>query len=610
MAAAAELSQLQDKIKRDKASYRDDFLLQYNHFLSELELFRLEPNTKSKEFSTHARFISQVAPFYAEEVRDFPRLLASLLEDSGQQLQPEIRLQLVKCLILLRNRNTISLPVLFPLFFKLFPIQDKHLRELMHGHLSSDIRRCNTPRKNVVINKVLQNYFQKIVIDTSSVVRLRKAIKILIELYRKNIWNDSRTINMISEGLFSKDTKTMVATLQFFLSDRPLDEDQTLDNEQKQEKKDDNREKSKIFKTLTSGHAKMTKKRKRKIHKFALDLKKEKNRSQRTLQPNFPAIQMINDPQGLAERIFGFMKKSNERFEIRVLMLNLISRLIAVHELQLDPFYPWVQRYLQPHQEQITHFLVIISQACHPLVNPDVIIPIVKTIANHFVSDHCSSEAMTIGLNSIREICLRCPYSMDATLLQDLVQYKTSKDKGVAMAARSLISLFRDIDPNMLHKKDRGRGTRSDSAVPVFGQMRYSSGVDGIELLEEEEGEEEESKKSSVKLSATDTTVGDDEEDDDEEDDEDEEMAGAGEDESDTAFLDEDENSAEGEDDENEDGDEDEDVSGQEEEEKEELTEEEREKNQEKIIKIKQNADLEPIVPSKPRLDSIRVCLC
>jgi len=52
------------------------------------------------------------------------------------------------------------------------------------------------------------------------------------------------------------------------------------------------------------------------------------------------------------------------------------------------------------------------------------------TIANNFVTERNSSEVMTVGLNSIREISSRCPLSMTPTLLQDLTQYKNHKDKG------------------------------------------------------------------------------------------------------------------------------------------------------------------------------------
>ena len=59
------------------------------------------------------------------------------------------------------------------------------------------------------------------------------------------------------------------------------------------------------------------------------------------------------------------------------------------------------------------------------------------------------------SLNAVREICVRCPLSMTPELLQDLTNYKSHNDKSVMMAARSLIQLFRDLNPQMLRRKDR-----------------------------------------------------------------------------------------------------------------------------------------------------------
>lgn len=67
-------------------------------------------------------------------------------------------------------------------------------------------------------------------------------------------------------------------------------------------------------------------------------------------------------------------------------------------------------------------------------------------------------EVMTVGLKAVRELCLRCPLVMNEDLLQDLAEYRKTKDKVVSGAARSLIAIFREINPAMLAKKDRGRG--------------------------------------------------------------------------------------------------------------------------------------------------------
>ena len=73
------------------------------------------------------------------------------------------------------------------------------------------------------------------------------------------------------------------------------------------------------------------------------------------------------------------------------------------------------------------------------------------------------------GLNAIREITKRCPLALDETLLRDLAEYKSYKDKAVMMAARSLIQLYRSVHPELLHKKDRGRPTEATVALLSVG---------------------------------------------------------------------------------------------------------------------------------------------
>ena len=56
-----------------------------------------------------------------------------------------------------------------------------------------------------------------------------------------------------------------------------------------------------------------------------------------------------------------------------------------------------------------------------------------------------------MGINAIRELCNRNIFSMEETLLENLLDYRTHKDKGVFMAARSLLTLFRDKNPGLLY---------------------------------------------------------------------------------------------------------------------------------------------------------------
>lgn len=187
----------------------------------------------------------------------------------------------------------------------------------------------------------------------------------------------------------------------------------------------------------------------------------------------------------MAEGLFKQLQAGNERFEVKLMHLDVISRLIGIHELFLFTFYPYITRFIQPHQRQVTRILQFAAQASHELVPADVVEPILKTIANNFITERNSSDVMAIGLNATREICQRCPLAMGEDLLRDLTLYKTYKEKSVMMAARSLIMLYREQLPALLHKKDRGRLTEAQAELKpkAYGVVEVHESIPGAEAL-------------------------------------------------------------------------------------------------------------------------------
>ena len=57
---ALTTAQLQNFIKRDPRSYRDEFLLQYSHFDSLLELFKLNPAKENEKLCELLNLLSHV----------------------------------------------------------------------------------------------------------------------------------------------------------------------------------------------------------------------------------------------------------------------------------------------------------------------------------------------------------------------------------------------------------------------------------------------------------------------------------------------------------------------------------------------------------------------
>ncbi|XP_073680803.1 protein SDA1 homolog [Garra rufa] len=494
------LPQLQNLIKRDPKSYTDEFLQQYRHYQSNVEIFKHQPDKSNKDLTELVMFLAQVGHCYLEELSDFPQQLTELLLNHHTVLEPDLRMTFCKALILLRNKDLISPTSLLGLFFELLRCHDKLLRKTLYTHIVTDIKNINAKHKNNKMNTTLQNFMYTMLRD-SNPTAAKISLDVMIELYRRNIWNDTKTVNVITTACFSKVTKILVAALKFFLGS---DEDEKKDSDSESE--DEGPSARDLMVRYSTG--KKTSKNKKKLEKAMKVLKKHKKKKKVEVF-NFSAIHLIHDPQDFAEKLLKQLESSNERFEVKIMMMELISRLVGIHELFLFNYYPFVQRFLQPHQREVTKILLCAAQASHQLVPPEIIESVITTIANNFVTDRNSGEAMTVGINAIREVVARCPLSMSEDLLQDLAQYKTHKDKNVVMSAKGLIQLFRSLNPQMLHKRDRGKPTEAskEARIQNYGELEAKDYIPGAEVLEVEgeiEKEEDEDGWESASMSEDD----------------------------------------------------------------------------------------------------------
>ncbi|XP_054724201.1 protein SDA1 homolog [Uloborus diversus] len=483
---AFRLGQLQNFIKRDSSSYYDEFYMQFTHFQSLLQAFKLKPQEYDEDLADLTMFLAQVSSHFKEDLENLPSQLMDLLREYSTVLEPSMRMSLCKALILMRNRGILAPVDLIKLCFELLRCSDKILRKQLHIYIISDIKKLNMKHKNAKLNSVFQNFMFQMLSDGNATAA-KMSLDVMIELYRRNIWKEAKCVNAIVTACFSKVNKILVAACQFFLGTDKEEEDEKSDSS-------DSEDDTPTVKEVMAANKVNKKSRKRmKILKRTKQvLKKSKKRKNKELF-DFSAVHLLNDPQGIAEKLLKKLETMNERYEIKMLVMDLISRLVGVHQLILLNFYPLLLRYLKPHQRDVTKILLFAAQAAHEYVPPDVMEPVMRSIANNFITERNSPEVMTVGLNAMREICARCPLAIEQDLLQDLVQYKKFKNKNVQMAANSLIQLFRRINPQMLQRKFRNKPTEATKELnPMeYGALNAKSYIPGCEVLTVEPSKEE-----------------------------------------------------------------------------------------------------------------------
>lgn len=297
-------------------------------------------------------------------------------------------------------------------------------------------------------------------------------------------------MEVMKEAALTDNEKVAVGGVRFFLGGDKERED--LDDESSDDEG--------VDMARVKHHFGINKKSKKNMHTVEKAMNKVKRKERKKHQPhllNFSALHLLHDPQGFAEQLFSkHLQNTKTRLNLdqKLLVLQLVTRLVGLHKLTLVQLYSYFIKYLTPRQPSVTSFLASLAQSTHNEVPPDVLEPLIQKIANEFVSEAAAAEVASAGLNAIREICARQPLAMSDTLLQDLVMYKKSKDKGVMMAAKGLLSLYREVGAEMLKKRDRGKNAAmavrsGDQKQQRFGEVAVGE-IEGIELLDQWKEEE------------------------------------------------------------------------------------------------------------------------
>lgn len=390
----------------------------------------------------------------------------------------------------------------------------KSFRGVLFGKILSDMRDSNTKTINHPLNRTVQTVLYNLVTADRSSPRAIWAVKLTRELWKRQIWTDSKPVDVMKEACLSDNEKVVISAVRFFLGGDKERE------EMEDESSDDEVDLSKIRHQI--GINKKTKKQKKSYDKAVNKFHKDERKKNKPHPLNFSALHLLHDPQSFSEQLFSKHLQNNKTklaLDTKLLVVGLVTRLVGLHKLTIVSLYSWFIKFLTPKQQSVTTFLASLAQGTHNLVPPDALEPLLQKIANEFVSEASANEVAAAGLNSIREICARQPLAMTDTLLQDLVQYRKSKDKGVMMAAKGLLSLYREVDPELLQRKDRGKDASIGLKSGSLGKAKFgeeaAGGIEGLELLAKWKEEEKKRKRLEKGLPET---AGSDEEDEENED--------------------------------------------------------------------------------------------
>ena len=492
----SDLPLIQDKIKRDKELYKEDFLKLLELFKPKFSTFLETPN------STSHTFIKELIVFYAhisnvfyKELEFIPQNLKQLLDTNHSIIHPEIRLAIIESFSLLRKKNLINPTIVLPMLFQLLTIQDKQLRSRIQEIIITDLGRINEKTKNNQVNKYIRNTCSEILsnINTNTIKQARKTLNIMINLYKKKIWNDTPTINAIANACSSMDRKISHASCKFFLSEyEEIKEDS--DNEDFGDLKHK-------YKLLGKGNNKKTKKRKDKLKKLMKAVERRDARQEKVktnLNKDFMPIDLLNDPSSIADKLFDKLRnlKNRKNYQLKIDMMRFIGRLAGRHKLIVNNFFVYLSTQMKPRTDDLNNIMASIIEATHNLVPPVELEPITNELFDKFICESYPAQFITVGLNALRELANKNPYIISKSHYTVVEDIRKVKNKSVRIAAKAFVNLIRDVNPNLVFETS----FNNETAEFYFGKNQASEGIEGIELLKAHEGIDQDYKMEANQL--------------------------------------------------------------------------------------------------------------
>lgn len=192
-------------------------MTQFAIFQKKLAEFKENPAKRDEQMDDYFKFLAHISGVYKEELAEYlSNEIINMLQQYYSIMNPAIRLTLVTCLRIMRGKDVVGPSLVLPVLLKLFRCEDKGLRKFLHSIIVSDLKKLNINHKVQNINRKLQNFIFNMIQDQNETAS-RRALNVMIELYKRKIWNDDKTVNAISEACLNNNPKIVVAACKFFL---------------------------------------------------------------------------------------------------------------------------------------------------------------------------------------------------------------------------------------------------------------------------------------------------------------------------------------------------------------------------------------------------------
>ena len=483
--------QLQNLLRKDPSSYYEEFLQQEKYFKSLFDLYfkntAFQPSLNASSLNALVAFLAHTAGCYPGKgnhlslfIQQLIEIIRTCIERSetlilAKSLLPSLMIARHKCM----EEKSKNLIIDF-----LFEILSK-VPNLAYGYLLQEGKVTPNDRS---FKKKIVSILSKRSEDPQNQQYDLLILRIGMEMFIKfKSWQEMDLVRAISQCALSNIAKVSLLAINFFLGGMS-----TFIISNDADAADRQETLSALRHSLhTSGKSRAKLRKEKTILKKLHDgakLKEEDDASPGR-GVNLVALNLLPDPDAFCEQLGNMFHEKQHAtarsYEHRLLIIRLQSCLISHFKLIFPEFYEKILRYLKPTQKECTKILAYVANAVHASLNDELddmekeetppsgdggmLIHLLQAvslmISRNFIAEYCRPEVVTVGLNVLREMATKCPQAISKTVLEDVLAISSdsnaskamTNNKGVRMAAKALLSLYRTKAPKRLPIRLRGR---------------------------------------------------------------------------------------------------------------------------------------------------------
>ncbi|KAI5159939.1 protein SDA1 [Nematocida ausubeli] len=418
---------LQLQIKRDPKSFTSLYKNEVEKLKGMIKISKLDPQAKNKELASLLTFLPHISKHFSE---DISTEIFNFALDYYTLLNKAISQAVITAISTLKKTKQLGPEIFYKQAIPLIESMDKRTKTTFLQFLIAEIIR------DVEYKEIIQNILKNTV-KSGVEMHSKRAAYIYMHLISRNTWTDEKSTEIVFKIIeFAPETvikfilRYLLDRVQLVITEEEVDmpsrkTDLKIKRETKADKKRNERKEKLILKKLAE--------------------KKEKELEK---LPNIVIlINRIKNAPEITAKLFKLVKKSTYSSEVKLLLVQVISRMIAYCKITVKGFMSYMMRFLFPHENELPTVFATISQAIHENTLEKEVEAVCDLIVENFCSDFRDDEVIAYGINSLRMIIRRFPKAVAyASIGRVITGYKKMNKRKAQTAASALKKMVREIN--------------------------------------------------------------------------------------------------------------------------------------------------------------------